>query len=72
MFKLPKILFKVGPSKLEWDGKKLVLEFSETTIPHFDKIEGSITLIPESVNDLEVLLKPDGTHVWRPFSPFHA
>lgn len=61
--------FKVGPSKLEWDGKKLVLEFSEITIPHLDKIEGSITLTPESVNDLEVLLKPDGTHVWRPFSP---
>ena len=35
--------FRVGPSKLEWDGKKLVLEFSEITIPHFDKIEGCIT-----------------------------
>ena len=42
--------FKVGPSKLEWDGKKLVLEFSEITIPHFDKIEGSITLTPETVS----------------------
>ena len=60
---------RIGPSKLEWNGKKLVLEFSEITIPHFDKIEGCITVTPESVNDLEVLLKPDGTHIWRPFSP---
>ena len=67
--KLTENSFRVGPSKLEWDGKKLVLEFSEITIPHFDKIEGCITVTPESVNDLEVLLKPDGTHIWRPFSP---
>ena len=37
--KLTENSFRVGPSKLEWDGKKLVLEFSEITIPHFDKIE---------------------------------
>ena len=33
-------------------------------------LEGTISIYPEYITDIEVLLKPDGTHIWRPFADF--
>jgi len=61
--------FQIGPSDVFWNGKSLDITFREITIPHLDILEGSISIFPENMTDIEVLLKPDGTHIWRPFAP---
>ena len=67
--KITKNSFKVGPSKLEWDGKKLVLEFSEITIPHFDKIEGST--LPIDKEDMHVFTTRVPVGVVAAFTPWN-
>ena len=61
--------FQIGPSNICWNGKSLDINFKEITIPHLDSLEGTISIYPEYITDIEVLLKPDGTHIWRPFAP---
>jgi carotenoid 1,2-hydratase len=61
--------FNIGPSKMIWNGNSLDINFKEITIPHLNTLEGTISLIPENITDIEVLLKSDGTHIWRPFAP---
>lgn len=61
--------FTVGPSSLEWDGTKLTIRVSEWSNPIVSKIEGTITVYPKGITGVELPLKQDGTHVWRPFAP---
>lgn len=61
--------FEVGPSAFEWNGTSLVITIDERTVPHFDRIRGTIRLNPEGLSDIEVPLHDAGTHIWRPFAP---
>ncbi len=60
---------KVGPSSFNWENEKLVIRVNEISTPHFDRLEGTITIKPTIIYDLEVCLTNDGAHVWRPFAP---
>ncbi len=62
--------FQVGPSKMTWTGGKLVIDIDEiSSLPLVSRVRGQITLTPAAVTDVEAVLVPDGTHVWRPFAP---
>jgi carotenoid 1,2-hydratase len=62
--------FQVGPSKLTWVGGKLVIDVDEiSSLPLVSRVRGQITLTPAAVTEVEAVLAPDGTHVWRPFAP---
>jgi carotenoid 1,2-hydratase len=60
---------RVGPSGLSWDGERLVIEIDEVSTPHGQRIRGTVTVTPRGVTGIEVPLKADGTHVWRPLAP---
>lgn len=61
--------FVVGPSHMHWTGSSLDITINEVTVPHCDRLKGVVRLHPEAVTDVEALLHPDGSHVWRPFAP---
>ncbi len=62
--------FTVGPSSLNWDGDKLVIDVDEvSSLPLVSRMRGEITLTPSAVTDVELALTPDGSHIWRPFAP---
>ncbi len=61
--------FKVGPSSFNWIDNCLVIDVDEIATPHLDRVRGTIKIIPDYITNIEVPLKTDGTHVWRPFSP---
>ena len=62
--------FEVGPSKMQWNGRQLVIDIDEVGAPPMvTRVKGRITLTPAAVTDIEVALTPDGRHIWRPFAP---
>ncbi|MEM7508132.1 MAG: carotenoid 1,2-hydratase [Pseudomonadota bacterium] len=61
--------FQVGPSSLRWQDGQLVIDVDEISNPIISRIKGQIRLTPAGVTDVEMPLKPDGTHIWRPFAP---
>ncbi|MEM7177819.1 MAG: carotenoid 1,2-hydratase [Pseudomonadota bacterium] len=61
--------FQVGPSSMEWRDGMLVIDVDEISNPLISRVKGQIRLHPRGVTGIEMPLKPDGTHVWRPFAP---
>ena len=60
---------EVGPSRVEWTPDGLDIHIDEVSVPHCQRIRGTVRLRPSALTSIEVPLKPDGTHVWRPFAP---
>lgn len=62
--------FEVGPSALRWVGGRLEIDVNEiSSLPLINRVKGRITVTPAAVTDVELPLKDDGTHIWRPFAP---
>ncbi|WP_279533257.1 carotenoid 1,2-hydratase [Rhodovulum marinum] len=61
--------FEVGPSRLTWAGGKLIIDIDELAWPRMHRLKGRVTVTPSAVTDVELPLKQDGSHVWRPFAP---
>jgi carotenoid 1,2-hydratase len=52
-----------------WKGDRLEIEIDELAWPHMHRLRGTVTVTPEAVTDMELPLKADGSHIWRPFAP---
>jgi len=61
--------FQVGPSRMHWDGRDLVVDVNEISTPHCQRIEGRVRISPSAITEVEVALDDAGRHVWRPFAP---
>ena len=62
--------FEVGPSRMDWTGKELVISIDEIgSLPLVSRVRGTITVTPEAITRVELPLSDDGAHVWRPFAP---
>ena len=62
----------IGPSSLIWDRskKELIIKVNEiSSLPLISKLEGTITLKPSGITNVELPLTKEGTHIWRPFAP---
>ncbi|MGY6632961.1 MAG: carotenoid 1,2-hydratase [Alkalilacustris sp.] len=60
---------RVGPSRIAWQGDRLVVDFDEATLPHPGRLRGRVTVHPSAITGVELPLAADGSHVWRPFAP---
>ncbi|WP_375552831.1 carotenoid 1,2-hydratase [Rhodophyticola porphyridii] len=60
---------QIGPSAMQWDGEKLIVEINEISTPHAQRISGTVTVRPSALTTVELPLTEDGAHVWRPFAP---
>ncbi len=61
--------FRVGPSRLYWEGDTLVIDVAERSMPFMRRVEGQIRLMTRKLNTDSFDLDPDGRHVWRPVAP---
>ena len=64
--------FTVGPSSLHWDESQqcLTIDINEiSSLPLVSRVRGQVRLYAHHISDQELALHPDGTHIWRPFSP---
>jgi carotenoid 1,2-hydratase len=61
--------FEVGPSSMAWEDGALVIRIDERTVPHMDRLRGTVRVIPAAVTAVEAVLKSDDSHIWRPFAP---
>ncbi|SFO95729.1 hydroxyneurosporene synthase [Tranquillimonas alkanivorans] len=61
---------RIGPSAMRWTGTRLEIELDERGAPPVPRrVRGRVTVTPTAVTDRELLLSPDGAHVWRPYAP---
>ena len=60
---------EIGPSHARWEDGKLILSIDEMSWPHMQSIKGEVTITPSALTNIEVPLKSDGSHIWRPFAP---
>nr|WP_238941332.1 carotenoid 1,2-hydratase [Jannaschia sp. Os4] len=60
---------RVGPSGLRWEDGVLHIDLDEAATPHGTRLRGTIQVRPRGITDVEVPLKADGSHVWRPIAP---
>ena len=61
---------QVGPSRMHWQGGTLVIDVNEfSALPLISRVRGQIRLTPTAVTEVEALLTPSGSHIWRPFAP---
>lgn len=55
---------------LSWKGGRLIIDVDEvSSLPLVSRVRGQITLTPSAVTEIEAVLAPDGSHVWRPLAP---
>jgi carotenoid 1,2-hydratase len=61
--------FAVGPSSLTWNGKQLVIDIDEITVPFPSKLRGQIVVEPHATFAESFPLDAEGRHHWRPIAP---
>lgn len=61
--------FKVGPSHVTWDGRDLIIDIDETTVPIPSRLRGRVRLTPSATTRDAIVLNADGNHRWRPIAP---
>ncbi len=55
---------------MTWEDGCLVIDIDEISGPPIiSRIRGRVTLTPDAITSVELPLKPDGSHVWRPLAP---
>ncbi|MEJ1159126.1 hydratase [Prosthecomicrobium sp. N25] len=60
---------QVGPSAVAWDGRALVIDVDETTVPVPRRLKGRIRLTPLLAPGRSFEIGTAGAHVWRPIAP---
>lgn len=61
--------FRVGPSGLSWDGRALVIDLDEVTVPIPSRLRGRIRVEPEVTPNRGFVIDAAGRHHWRPLAP---
>jgi carotenoid 1,2-hydratase len=61
--------FIVGPSRLRWDGARLVVEIDEVSVPVPRRVRGRVTVTPQSLCTFNARLDDEGRHRWGPIAP---
>lgn len=59
----------IGPSQLRCDGRTLVIDINELTVPVPRRIRGTVVLTPTVTNGASMTLDDAGRHRWRPIAP---
>jgi carotenoid 1,2-hydratase len=59
----------VGPSHLSWDGKSLMIDINEFTVPTPGRIRGTVRVVPTAITGQAFTLNDDGHHQWCPIAP---
>lgn len=62
--------FQVGPSRLHWDGRSLLIDIDEVGVPLPQRVRGTVRVTPAGATSRFVAaLDADGRHRWGPIAP---
>jgi carotenoid 1,2-hydratase len=62
--------FDVGPSRLHWDGRSLLIHVDEVGVPLPQRVRGTVRVTPQGATSRFVApLDVDGRHRWGPIAP---
>jgi len=61
--------FQVGPSSLNWDGRRLRIDIRELSVPLPRRLRGRIEVTPRWRNERAFALDAAGRHRWQPLMP---
>jgi carotenoid 1,2-hydratase len=59
----------VGPSEISWNGKQLIIDIDEITVPLPSRLRGQIVVEPYATFTESYALDAAGRHHWRPIAP---
>lgn len=61
--------YRLGPSRVDWDGRDLVASINEVCVPFPRRMRGSIRVTPAALTEHTLLLDTHGRHRWHPLAP---
>jgi carotenoid 1,2-hydratase len=61
--------FTVGPTRLSWDGKSLIIRLNEISVPIPGRVRGTVRVVPTAITQQVFSLNEDGNHWWWPIAP---
>jgi carotenoid 1,2-hydratase len=61
--------FRVGPSALSWDGRKLIMDIDEVSLPIPARLRGRVIVEPRAIWYEAYPLDAEAKHHWRPIAP---
>jgi carotenoid 1,2-hydratase len=61
--------FVIGPSRLHWDGQRLMVDIDEVGMPIPHRVRGRITLEPTRLFQFSTPLEASARHRWGPIAP---
>jgi carotenoid 1,2-hydratase len=61
--------YRLGPSKVQWDGRELVASINEVCVPYPRRMRGTIRVTPTALTGHTLLLDQHGRHRWHPLAP---
>lgn len=61
--------FSLGPSRMFWEGERLIVEIDEICAPIPKRVRGRIALEPQAFTENFYALDPSALHRWYPIAP---
>ncbi|MEE4276932.1 MAG: carotenoid 1,2-hydratase [Halieaceae bacterium] len=61
--------YRLGPSALHWDGRRLTADVNERCVPMPRRMQGQIRVTPSTITEHSLLLDYRGRHRWNPLGP---
>lgn len=61
--------YRLGPSRLDWNGHELVVQVDERCVPFPRRMRGTITVTPQHLTEHTLVLDRGGRHRWHPLAP---
>ncbi|GLH81757.1 carotenoid 1,2-hydratase [Bradyrhizobium sp. SSBR45G] len=61
--------FRIGPSRLAWNGRELAIEINEVAVPWPLPLRGNVRVVPTALNEVAFTLDSNGRHRWQPIAP---
>jgi len=61
--------YKLGPSRIDWDGESLLAQINERCTPFAQRMQGNIRITPSALTPHSLQLDDRGRHHWNPIAP---
>jgi carotenoid 1,2-hydratase len=61
--------FRVGPSRMHWDGGALTIDLDEIGMPLPQRVRGRLRVFPRGLSDFTTPLDAGARHRWGPIAP---
>lgn len=61
--------YRLGPSRIDWDGQSFLARVRERCTPFGQRMEGTIRITPSALTSHSLTLDHRGLHQWNPIAP---